>query len=158
MIWLRNVSNFFFVMCVTILMSGCTSLFSKHVEWETIEPERYPTIRAVGYAPISAQQGNDDTTRMLMAIKASKLEAYRELAEQVYGQRVDGDQSLQSLIVTNTQLQSSVEGVIRGARVVKSYAVGENTYATELELNLEDVYHIYLSTARPKRIKDVSYY
>lgn len=158
MIWLRNVSNFFFVMCVTILMSGCTSLFSKHVEWETIEPERYPTIRAVGYAPISAQQGNDDTTRMLMAIKASKLEAYRELAEQVYGQRVDGDQSLQSLIVTNTQLQSSVEGVIRGARVVKSYAVGENTYATELELNLEDVYDIYLSTARPKRIKDVSYY
>ena len=158
MIWLRNVSNFFFVMWVTILMSGCTSLFSKHVEWETIEPERYPTIRAVGYAPISAQQGNDDTTRMLMAIKASKLEAYRELAEQVYGQRVDGDQSLQSLIVTNTQLQSSVEGVIRGARVVKSYAVGENTYATELELNLEDVYDIYLSTARPKRIKDVSYY
>ena len=158
MIWLRNVSNFFFVMCVTILMSGCTSLFSKHVEWETIEPERYPTIRAVGYAPISVQQGNDDTTRMLMAIKASKLEAYRELAEQVYGQRVDGDQSLQSLIVTNTQLQSSVEGVIRGARVVKSYAVGENTYATELELNLEDVYDIYLSTARPKRIKDVSYY
>ena len=158
MIWLRNVSNFFFVMWVTILMSGCTSLFSKHVEWETIEPERYPTIRAVGYAPISAQQGNDETTRMLMAIKASKLEAYRELAEQVYGQRVDGDQSLQSLIVTNTQLQSSVEGVIRGARVVKSYAVGENTYATELELNLEDVYDIYLSTARPKRIKDVSYY
>lgn len=158
MIWLRNVSNFFFVMWVTILMSGCTSLFSKHVEWETIEPERYPTIRAVGYAPISVQQGNDDTTRMLMAIKASKLEAYRELAEQVYGQRVDGDQSLQSLIVTNTQLKSSVEGVIRGARVVKSYAVGENTYATELELNLEDVYDIYLSTARPKRIKDVSYY
>ena len=158
MIWLRSVSNFFFVMWVTILMSGCTSLFSKHVEWETIEPERYPTIRAVGYAPISVQQGNDDTTRMLMAIKASKLEAYRELAEQVYGQRVDGDQSLQSLIVTNTQLKSSVEGVIRGARVVKSYAVGENTYATELELNLEDVYDIYLSTARPKRIKDVSYY
>jgi hypothetical protein len=158
MIWLRNFSNFFFITCVAILTSGCTSLFSKHVEWETIEPERYPTIRAVGYAPISAQQGNDDTTRMLMAIKASKLEAYRELAEQVYGQRVDGDQSLQSLIVTNTHLQSSVEGVIRGARVVKSYAVGENTYATELELNLEDVYDIYLSTARPKRIKDVSYY
>ncbi len=80
------------------------------------------------------------------------------MAEQVYGQRVDGDQSLQSLIVTNTQLKSSVEGVIRGARVIKSYAVGENTYATELELNFEDVYDIYLSTARPKRIKDVRYY
>ena len=139
-------------------MSGCTTLFSKHVEWETVEPESYPTIRAVGYAPISGQQGSDETTRTLMAIKASKLEAYRELAEQVYGQRVDGQQSLQSLVVTNTQLKSSVEGVIRGARVIKSYAVGENTYATELELDFEDVYSIYLSTARPKRVKDVSYY
>ena len=139
-------------------ISGCTSLFSKHVEWETVEPESYPTIRAVGYAPINAQLGNDDTTKTLMAIKASKLEAYRELAEQVFGQRVDGDQSLQSLVVTNTQLKSSVEGVIRGAKVVKSYAVGENTYATELELDFQDVYDIYLSTARPKRIKDVRYY
>lgn len=155
---IRNVFKICIITGIIGLMSGCTTLFSKHVEWETVEPESYPTIRAVGYAPISGQQGSDETTRTLMAIKASKLEAYRELAEQVYGQRVDGQQSLQSLIVTNTQLKSSVEGVIRGARVIKSYAVGENTYATELELNFEDVYNIYLSTARPKRVKDVSYY
>ena len=155
---IRNVFNICIITGIIGLMSGCTTLFSKHVEWETVEPESYPTIRAVGYAPISGQQGSDETTRTLMAIKASKLEAYRELAEQVYGQRVDGQQSLQSLVVTNTQLKSSVEGVIRGARVIKSYAVGENTYATELELDFEDVYSIYLSTARPKRVKDVSYY
>lgn len=155
---IRNVLKICAVTFMLGTLSGCSSLFSKHVEWETVEPESYPTIRAVGYAPIDAQMGSDDTTRTLMAIKASKLEAYRELAEQVYGQRVDGDQSLQSLVVTNTQLKASVEGVIRGARVTKSYAVGENTYATELELNFEEVYDIYLSTARPKRIKDVRYY
>ena len=93
-----------------------------------------------------------------MAIKASKLDAYRELAEQVYGQKVDGEQELANMILTNNQLKSSVEGVIRGARVVKTYPVGEDTYATELELDMSRVYDIYLSTAKPRKIRKVTYY
>ena len=139
-------------------LSGCNSMFTKHVEWETIEPESYPVLSAVGYAPIDAQLASDDSTKTLMAIKASKLDAYRELAEQVYGQKVDGEQELANLILTNNQLKSSVEGVIRGARVVKSYPVGEDTYATELELDMSRVYDIYLSTAKPKKIRKVTYY
>ena len=93
-----------------------------------------------------------------MAMKASKLDAYRELAEQVYGQRINGQQSLANMVINNAQLQASVEGVIRGAKVVKAYPVGEDTYATELELDMEQVYNIYLSTARPQRLKNVRYY
>ncbi len=140
------------------LLSGCSSLFSKHVEWEILEPDVYPIISAVGYAPISAQRGNSDSSKMLMAIKASKLDAYRELTEQVYGQKVDGGQSIKSLVIQNTHLDSSVQGVIRGARVVKSYQVGDDTYATELELDFKLVNALYLSTARPKRVKKVHYY
>ena len=151
--------NFFILMCLSVmLLSGCTSLFTQHVEWETIEPETYPVIRAVGYAPIGSQQGANESEQVLMAMKASKLEAYRELAEQVYGQRVDGEQSLHNLMMHNSQLQASVEGVIRGAKVVKTYPVGEDTYATEMELDLQVVYDIYLATAKPKRIKNVRYY
>jgi hypothetical protein len=139
-------------------LSGCSSMFTKHVEWETIEPINYPVLSAVGYAPISAQLGVDESTKTLMAIKASKLDAYRELAEQVFGQKVDGEQELANLILTNNQLKSSVEGVIRGARVTKSYPVGEDTYATELELDMSRVYDIYLSTAKPKKIRKVTYY
>jgi hypothetical protein len=131
-------------------LSGCSSLFTKHVEWETIEPASYPVLTAVGYAPISAQLGSDESTKTLMAIKASKLDAYRELA--------DGEQELANLILTNNQLKSSVEGVIRGARVLKSYPVGEDTYATELELDMSRVFDIYLSTAKPKKIRKVTYY
>ena len=139
-------------------LSGCSSIFTKHVEWETIEPASYPVLTAVGYAPISAQLGSDESTKTLMAIKASKLDAYRELAEQVFGQKVDGEQELANLILTNNQLKSSVEGVIRGARVLKSYPVGEDTYATELELDMSRVFDIYLSTAKPKKIRKVTYY
>jgi hypothetical protein len=140
------------------ILSACGMLFDKQVEWETVQPNSYPVIQAVGYAPIMAQRGGDKTAKTLMAIKASKLDAYRELTEQVYGQRLEGDQSLANLVITNTELKSSVEGVIRGARVIKSYPVGNDTYATELELDFARVYDIYLSTAKPQRVKSVKYY
>jgi hypothetical protein len=147
-----------FVTVLSLCLTGCSSLFNKHVEWETLVPETYPVISAVGYAPISDQRGASESSRMLMALKASKLDAYRELAEQVYGQKVDSGQSLASLVIENTRLDSSVQGVIRGAKVVKSYPVGDDTYATELELDFKLVNDIYLSTARPKRVKKVHYY
>lgn len=133
-------------------------MFDKHVEWETVEPDEYPVLTAVGYAPIASQRGGSDSEKNIMAMKASKLDAYRELAEQVYGQRINGKQSLANMVVNNAELQASVEGVIRGARVVKAYPVGSDTYATELELDMQQVYNIYVSTARPQRLKTVKYY
>jgi len=143
---------------LSVGLSGCQTLFSKHVEWETVQPNDFPVLNAVGYAPIDAQLGLDASNKRLQAMRASKLDAYRELAEQVYGQKVDGNQALANLVLTDNQLKASVEGVIRGARVVKSYPVGDDTYATELELDMALVYDLYLSTAKPQRIRDVTYY
>jgi hypothetical protein len=143
---------------LSVCLIGCSNLFNKHVEWETVAPETYPVISAVGYAPISDQKGASESSKILMAIKASKLDAYRELTEQVYGKKVDSGQSLERMVIKNTRLDSSVQGVIRGAKVVKSYPVGNDTYATELELDFKLVNEIYLSTARPKRVKKVHYY
>jgi hypothetical protein len=154
MIYFKWLSSVFILFSV----AGCSSLFQKQVDWEYVEPEHYPVITAVGYAPVAAQPGNNLSSKSLKAIKASKLDAYRELAEQVFGQKIDGKQHLSNLVLTDTKLRSSVEGVIRGAQVVKSYPVGEDTYATELKLDFRKVYDIYLSTARPKKIKKVSYF
>ena len=142
---------------LAISLSGC-GVIDKHVEWETVEPETYPVLKAVGYAPISSQNGESDSMKLIMAMKASKLDAYRELTEQVYGQKIEGRQSVSGLIVDSETLRASVEGVIRGAEVVKTYPVGDDTYVTELSLDMKQVYDIYLSTAKPRRVKDVKYY
>ena len=154
----NNLSYRHLVFAAMVGLSGCSSLFNKHVEWETVAPDTYPVISAVGYAPISVQRGASKSSKILMALKASKLDAYRELAEQVYGQKVASGQSLASLVIQNTHLDSSVQGVIKGAKVVKSYLVGDDTYATEIELDFKLVNDIYLSTARAKRVKKVHYY
>jgi hypothetical protein len=94
---------------------------------------------------------------MLMAIKASKLAAYVELAEQVYGQQLSNKVSMADLLINDQQLKASVQGIIRGAKVVKSYPVGD-VYTTELQLDFEDVYTLYQANQQRKTIKEIHYF
>lgn len=139
------------------MISGCSHFFDKHVEYGNVTPQAFPVLTALGYAPIAGQQGDNDAQRMLMAMKASKLDAYRELAERVYGQRIDASNTLQNLALHNDQLTATVQGVIRGARVVKTYAV-DDVYITELELDFKEVYHVYQNIQPKQQIKSVKYY
>ncbi len=141
----------------TNFLASCSSVYDKHVQWQSVKPDNFPVLNAVGYAPISLQKSSNETQRMLMALKASKIAAYAELAEQVYGQQVTNQVSMSDLLINNDQLTASIKGVIRGAKVVKSYPVGD-TYATELSLDFEDVYHIYQANQNRKEIKEVTYF
>jgi hypothetical protein len=94
---------------------------------------------------------------MLMAIKASKIAAYVELAEQVYGQQISSKTTMADMLINNQQLAASVQGLIRGAKVVKSYPVGD-TYTTELELNFKDIYEISQASINRKEIKRIQYF
>ena len=140
-----------------VFINGCATVYDKHVQWQQIKPEEFPIILGIGYAPISLQKSANETQRMLMAIQASKLAAYVELAEQVHGQQISSSMTVADLLMENNQLSSSVQGLIRGATVVKSYPVGD-IYTTELELNFENVYQLYLANINRKEIKSVKYY
>ncbi|RCU44652.1 MULTISPECIES: LPP20 family lipoprotein [Corallincola] len=142
---------------LSLVLSGCSQMFDKHVEWESVPPDHYPVLHAVGYAPISSQPGLDENTRMLQAIRASKLDAYRELAEQIYGQQVTAGSSMGGSELSEDRLQVAVSGVVRGARVIRTYPLGD-LYATELELDMADVQRVYQSLNPPRRIHDVQYY
>ena len=141
----------------TLTLFACSSVYDKHVQWEAAKPDAFPVLAAIGQAPISLQKSKHKTQRMLMAINASKLAAYAELAEQVYGQRIDGKTSMSNLLLNDQQLNASINGVIRGAKIVKSYPVGD-TYTTELSLDFKDVYDLYAASTSRKSVKKVQYY
>ncbi|TDP40320.1 hypothetical protein DEU29_102221 [Idiomarina aquatica] len=151
-----------FAIAASMLLSGCSAYYNlaydqQHVEWETETPDQFPVLTAVGYAPIADQPGDNQEHKDLAAMRASKLAAYRELAEQVYGQRIAGGSSVENWALTNDTFQASVDGVIRGAEVIRTYTVGEY-YATELKLDFQKVHRIYQSTSRQQKIKRVVYY
>ena len=153
---INSLFKILFIATGIFVISACSSVYDKHVQWQAVEPEVFPIIRGIGYAPISLQKSEHETQRMLMAIKASKIAAYSELAEQVYGQQVNSKTTMADMLIENQQLSSSVQGLIRGAKVVKSYPVGD-TYTTELQLDFKDVYEIYQASLNRKEIKEVQY-
>lgn len=140
-----------------LAISSCSTVYDKHVQWQTVKPEVFPIIYGIGYAPISLQKSQHETQRMLMAIKASKIAAYVELAEQVYGQQISSKTTMADMLINNQQLAASVQGLIRGAKVVKSYPVGD-TYTTELQLDFKDVYDISQASLNRKEMKEVKYF
>lgn len=154
---INSVAKLFLTLTCLVILTACSSVYDKHVQWQMVEPEVFPVIRGIGYAPISLQKSEHETQRMLMAIKASKIAAYSELAEQVYGQQVNSKTTMADMIIENQQLAASVQGLIRGAKVVKSYPVGD-TYTTELQLDFKDVYEIYQANLNRKEIRKVQYF
>ena len=92
-------------------------------------------LTAVGYASISEQAGKNMDEKRMRAMRASKVDAYRELAEQVYGMRISGKVEMNDQQLGEETTSAGVDGIIRGAEVVRTYPVGDS-YVTELKLDL----------------------
>ena len=115
--------------------------------------EKRETITATGYAVVTVQNHKNPAQQRLMAIRASKLDAYRNLTEQVYGQQLDASSTVADMVVTNDTFRTKVEGVIYGARLVSITPVGEDTYETTLSLDrdvVQDLRIMYLGQVAAK--------
>ncbi|MCJ8300174.1 MAG: hypothetical protein MJK13_14730 [Pseudomonadales bacterium] len=91
--------------------------------------------RATGYAPISIQPGKTRGEKVINAIRASKLRAYQELAAMVHGQYISSTSTVRDMVLVNDNFKTAVAGIIRGARVIKSYPIQDDVYATILEIS-----------------------
>jgi hypothetical protein len=115
--------------------------------------EKRETITATGYAVITVQNSKNPSQQRLMAIRASKLDAYRNLTEQVYGQQVDSSSTVADMVVLNDTFRTKVEGIIFGAQLVSITPVGEDTYETTLSLDkavVQDLRLLFLGHAVAK--------
>ena len=117
--------------------------------------EKRETLTATGYAVVSVQNHRNPAQQRLMAIRASKLDAYRALTEQVYGQQIDASSTVADMTVTSDTFRAKVEGVIYGATLVSITPVGDDTYETTLSLDkavVQDLRTLYLGqiTARSR--------
>jgi len=109
--------------------------------------EKRETLTATGYAVISVQNHRNSAQQRLLAIRASKLDAYRSLTEQVYGQQLDATTTVAEMMVQNDTFRTRVEGVIYGAVLVSITPAGEDTYETTLSLDkavVRDLRTLYL--------------
>jgi hypothetical protein len=107
---------------------------------------RRAAINATGYAVISIQHHSVQAQQRLLAIRASKLDAYRGLSEQVFGQYLDATTTVADMVIKSDVFRTKVEGIIYGAKVVSINPVGDDTYETTLSLDggiVEDLRRYY---------------
>ncbi len=142
-----------------LALSGCKSInvaLAPEAETKSLMTplvEKRETITATGYAVVAVQNHKNPAQQRLMAIRASKLDAYRNLTEQVYGQQLDASSTVADMVVTNDTFRTKVEGVIYGARLVSINPVGEDTYETTLSLDkdvVQDLRVLYMSQLAAK--------
>ena len=110
--------------------------------------EKRENFVATGYAVISVQNHKSPAQQRLLAIRASKLDAYRALTEQVYGQQLDDNTTVSDMTVVNDTFRAKVEGIIYGAQLVSITPVSDDTYETTMSLDravVQDLRRLYLT-------------
>jgi hypothetical protein len=115
--------------------------------------EKRETLTATGYAVISVQNHRNPAQQRLLAIRASKLDAYRALTEQVYGQQLDATTTVADMTVQSDTFRARVEGVIYGAVLVSITPAGDDTYETTLSLDkavVHDLRALYLGQVQAR--------
>ncbi len=95
--------------------------------------------RAIGYSSTSIQPGRNAAQKQLMAIRAAKAAAMRELAEKIYGADVGAQSSVGEGRIYNDVLRMNVEGLVRGARVVSIQPIRVDVYEAVLEVDPAEV-------------------
>jgi len=139
-----------------VALSGCTNLPYTTVVTTTttsvvatnpevaVAVEQQPVvsrsakISVVGYGALTTHEKYNEGQRRLMAMRASKLDAYRALAEQVYGVRLTGGSTVGAMVATNDDFRVAIDSYIRGARVSNITQAADGTFETTVEMDFED--------------------
>ncbi len=139
---------------IAVLATSCSTTMDEYnaAAVETMINEK-GNIRATGYAVINVQAHDNPAQQRLLAIRASKLDAYRSLMEQVYGQYLDVNTTVGQMIVESDTFRARVQGVIYGAYLVSITPVGDDTYEVTLSLDrdiVRDLRVLYLQQMKER--------
>lgn len=78
-----------------------------------------------------------DGQRRLLTIRASKIDAYRALAEVVGGLHVWGGSAIADMVIEQDRYRVFVDSYVRGARVTSVSPLEDGTYKTVVEMHVD---------------------
>lgn len=107
----------------------------KAVERLPVKVVEIPTITGVGFSAVSIQPGKNLNQKRILAIKAARLDALRQLTEQIHGIQLAGSTKIAEAIVQSDTLRADIQGVILGARTVKIDPSSSDTYEVVVEID-----------------------
>ncbi len=119
---------------------------------QKVDPVAPMILRVVGYGAINSKAKNQtQTQRRLMAIRASRLDAYRAMAERVYGTKITGSSTVRDLVIQNDSFRTYVDTFIHGSRVVSTDVLPDGSVETVLEMVIDAGFRNCLTTENNMR-------
>ncbi len=104
------------------------------------------TLKAIGYGVESDYMNYPPPRKRLLAIRAAKVDAYRNLAEMLYGTRITGMTTVRDAAIESDRFRAYIDAVVRGAQLLALTPKGDGIYEAELELKInENLYHCFAS-------------
>jgi len=111
--------------------------------------EKIPTyrdvIRVKGYGAEPNDPYMSSAEKSLMAKRAAKLDALRNLTEEVYGIKITSESYVRDFVTQSDVIRSRIHAFIQGAKVVSERRLPDGTYETTLEIELQPLRKIIMT-------------
>ncbi len=123
---------------VTMIL-GCAPFGQHQPETRSDDPRLEPiTVRVSGFGTYEdAAKDRLNTQKRLLARRASQLDAYRNLAERVYGTVIYGSSTVNDFVLRNDMFRTYVDTYLRGAKLVAVNEHSDGVVESVMELRLE---------------------
>ncbi|MGM0766478.1 MAG: LPP20 family lipoprotein [Pseudomonadota bacterium] len=114
------------------------------------------TVRVSGFGTYEdASRDRLNTQKRLLARRSSKLDAYRNLAERVYGTVIYGSSTVNDFVLRNDMFRTYVDSYIRGARMVAVNEHSDGVIETVMELKLEPRFRDCVARVSDRQAQDL---
>jgi hypothetical protein len=145
-----------------VALTGCSGLLMTDQQqqgpnafFQPVEQQADPiapmTLRVVGYGAIEHNKKQSAVQRRLMGIRASKIDAFRTMAERVYGMQLSGSTTVRDMVVQNDRFRTYVDAYMHGARVISSDILPDGSVETVLEMTIDQGFRNCLQTTDRQR-------
>lgn len=124
---------------LVIVIVGCAPMGQHQSESRSDDPRLEPiTVRVSGFGTYEdAAKDRLNTQKRLLARRASQLDAYRNLAERVYGTVIYGSSTVNDFVLRNDMFRTYVDTYLRGAKLVAVNEHSDGVVESVMELRLE---------------------
>ena len=131
---MNKLTPLLIALAAMILVSGCSSQYNTRSDAFKDESDII-IVKVTGYGAPKNTFANA-AQRRLMTMRASEIDAYRKVAEQVSGIYISGDSDLNNFMAGNDRLRTQINTFIQGASITHQEILDDGVALTHMSMQV----------------------